>query len=631
MFKINRDSLTTMTISVLLHVVILFALSFLVFEGPLAHLQMVLDTVFDAEERPPEEFAKDVEESTVATETVNFVTGATAVGMSAGTSGGGGNGGIAVAQQRIEQAESLRVAEVRVNMGAMNVPGFNVIGKDLGTGQVTGETGRVVEGYGAALGQITQELVRLMRESRVHVVWLFDESDSMTDDQKEIRERFYKVYEELGLVQKHDSKLKTSDEVLLTSVMSFGKGITEQTQKPTANADDIKAAIDKIKVDESGLENTCAAITSAVGKYGTSAIRQKRKLIVIVVSDESGDDGEHVEEAIQRCKSADAPVYIMGRYSVFGYPYARLKWVDPKYGLTHWLQINRGPETAFPECLQFDGLHGRWDVFSSGVGPYEQVRIAKQTGGIFFMLPGKEDNLAGAGSLEARKFEMLDMKEYLPDISSRMEYAKERDASKFRDAQWRVIVTLNPHKDEKLNMREHRYSLDPNQFATEGKETFDRALRAMGMLNEAVQLLDSVKKLRDKEPAERWRANYDLMHAQCLAYRVRLFQLLLSLDAHQKNKPVPKDPKNNYWDIRRVKEMLEPDKEQVRQTKVDMAELKKQNEVAMAEFKDVIQRHPGTPWARRAEWELTSGFGMKFGEANWDPRYDKLDIKMPKQ
>ena len=630
MFKINRDSLTTMTVSVVLHVAILFALSFLVFEGPLAQLQMVLDTVFDAEERPLEEFAKDVEESTVATETVNFVTGATAVGMSTGSSGGG-NGGIAVAQQRIEQAESLRVAEVRVNMGAISAPGFNVIGKDLGTGQVTGETGRVVEGYGAALGQITQELVRLMRESRVHVVWLFDESDSMTDDQKEIRERFHKVYEELGLVQKHDSRLKTSDEVLLTSIMSFGKGITEHTHKPSANSDDIKAAIDKIKVDESGLENTCAAITSAVAKYGPSASRQKRRLIVIVVSDESGDDGEHVEEAIQRCKSADAPVYIMGRYSVFGYPYARLKWVDPKYGLTHWLQINRGPETAFPECLQFDGLHGRWDVFSSGVGPYEQVRIAKQTGGIFFMLPGKEDNLAGAGSLEVRKFEMLDMKEYLPDISSRMEYLKQRDASKFRDAQWRVIVTLNPHKDDKLNMQEHRYSLDSNEFAKQGKETFDRAFRAMGMLNEAVQLLDSVKKLRDKESEERWRANYDLMHAQCLAYRVRLFQLLLSLDAHQKNKPIPKDSKNNYWDIRRVQEMLEPDKEQVRQTKVDMAELKKQNEVAKAEFKEVVARHPGTPWARRAQWELTHGFGMKFGEAYWDPRYDKLDIKVPKQ
>lgn len=626
MAKGNRDIFVGVVISLVLHVVILVSLSFIVFQGPLANLQMVMDSVFD-EERIHEEFTQEVEQSTVAADTVNYVAGSMAVGMT----GTGGSAGPVVAQQKIDEAESLREPDIKVNMGAMTVPGLNIISKDLGTGQVTGETGRVVEGYGAALGQITQELVRLMRESKVHVVWLFDESESMTDDQKEIRERFYKVYEELGLVQRSDSKLKNSDEILLTSVMSFGKGINEHTQKPTANADEIKAAIDRIKVDESGLENTCAAITSAVSKYAAGANRQKRKLVVIVVSDESGDDGEHVEEAIQRCKSAEAPVYILGRYSVFGYPYARLKWVDPKFGLTHWLQINRGPETPFPECLQFDGLHGRWDVFSSGFGPYEQVRIAKQTGGIFFMLPGKEDNLAGSGSLEERKFELLDMKEYLPDLSSRMEYAKERDTSKFRDAQWRVIATLNPHKDDKLNMQEHRYSLDPNQFSTQGKDTFEKALRAMGMLNEAVQLLESVKKLRDKETSERWRANYDLMHAQCLAYRVRLFQLLLSLDAHQKKKPVPKDPKNNYWDIRRVQEMLEPDKEQVRQTKVDMAELKKQNEIAKAEFKDVIERHPRTPWARRAQWELDSGFGMKFGEAYWDPRYDKLDIKFPKQ
>jgi dipeptidase len=180
-------------------------------------------------------------------------------------------------------------------------------------------------------------------------------------------------------------------------------------------------------------------------------------------------------------------------------------------------------------------------------------------------------------------------------------------------------------------MQEHRYSLDFNQFASQGKVTFDRALRAMGLLNEAVSLLDSVRKLRDKEPSERWRANYDLMHAQCLAYRVRLFQLLLSLDAHQKNKPTVKDPKNNAWDIRRVHELLQPDKEQIRQTRVDVAELKKQNETAKTEFEDVIKNHPRTPWARRAKWELDYGFGMKFGEAFWDPRYDSLDIKLPKQ
>jgi hypothetical protein len=211
----------------------------------------------------------------------------------------------------------------------MSGPGLQIISKDLGTGQVTGDIGRVVEGYGGALGQMTQEVLRMMRESKIHVVWLFDESESMKDDQKEIRERFYKVYEELGLVAKHDSRVKLSEETLLTSVVSFGERVTEQTSKPTADRDEIKKAIDKIGVDESGKENTCGAIMSTVGKYGQMARRQNRRLVLIVVTDESGDDGEQVEEAIQRCRAYDSPVYFLGHYSVFGYPYAHMRWVDP--------------------------------------------------------------------------------------------------------------------------------------------------------------------------------------------------------------------------------------------------------------------------------------------------------------
>ncbi|MBC8116663.1 MAG: VWA domain-containing protein [Candidatus Saccharimonas sp.] len=635
--RIPKSAFVGLGVSALIHVSLLVALSFVVFHAPAAQLQMIVDSVF-TEERMQEEFTQDLEQSTEAAQTVSFIAGAQATGgtgVAGGGGTGGGGGGTGVSQQKLDDAPSLKEPVVRVNIGSMGVPGTGIIGKDLGTGQVSGEAGRVVEGYGAALGQMTQELVRMMRESKVLVVWLFDESESMKDDQKEVRERFHKVYEELGLVQKQDAKLKISEEILLTSIMSFGKGIVEHTAKPTSNIDEIKKAIDKIGVDESGLEYTCAAIMSAVGKYQQFAQRQKRKLILIVVSDESGDDGEKIEEAIQRCKSAEAPVYVMGHYSVFGYPYARISWVDPKHGLTHWLPINRGPETPLPECLQFDGLHARWDVFSSGVGPYEQVRIAKQTGGIFFMLPGNEDNLAGAGSFEQRKFDMLDMKEYLPDLSSRMEYSKARDASRFRDAQWKVISLLNPFIDpnkEVLNMQEHHYSIDPAVFATQGKTTFERALKTMGMLNDATKLLDSVKKLRDKEPSERWRANYDLMHAQCLGYRVRLFQLLLSLDQHQKNKPKPKDEKNNEWDIHRTPQLLEPDKEQIKLTKVDLDELKQQNETARAEYQAVIENHPRTPYARRAQWELQYGFGMKFAEVYRNPKYlDMGGVKFPKQ
>lgn len=634
---LTTSVLSGIAISFFIHAVALVALSFIVFKAPMDQLQMIVDSVF-TEERAQEEFNEDVEQSTEAAETVNYVAGAMA------TSGlaTGGSSGPVVAQQKLDEATSLQEPTVKVNISNINLPGLKTISEDLGSGQVTGDIGRVVEGYGAALSQMTQELVRLMREQKILVVWLFDESDSMSDDQKEIRERFYRVYDELGIVQKSDAKLKVSDEIMLTSVMSFGEHVNEHTKKPTSNVEEIKSAIDRIKVDESGIENTCGAIQAAVSKYRQAATSQHRRLVIIVVTDESGDDGKDVEETIAICKGSSGrsnslrstPVYFLGHYSVFGYPYAHVRWTDPVYGLPHWIAMNRGPETPEPECLQFDGLHRRWDVFSSGFGPYEQVRIARETGGIFFMLPGNEDNLTEVGANEKRKFDLLDMREYLPDLSSRQAYIKDRYEHKFREAQWQVVAALNPHTDEKLNMQRIWYSADPAIFDKQGEETFNRAIRAMSMLNDQVRVLESVKKLRDKETSQRWRANYELMHAQCLTYRVRLFQLMLALDQHRKQRPVPKNPINNYWDIHRVQDLLEPDKEQIQQTKVDLDELQRQHDTARQELEAVIANHPGTPWARRAQWELESGFGMKFVEVFRSPNYDKVatkEIKIPKQ
>ncbi len=613
--------------SFVIHAALLVGLSFIVFEMPLERLQMIVDSVF-SEDRVTEEFHHEIEQQTTSAEAVNFVAGS----MAASGLSNGGLSGPMVVQQKLDDAGSLKEPTVKINPGQLNLPGLKFISQDLGAGQVTGDIGRVVEGYGAALGQMTLELLRLMREQKVLVVWLFDESDSMRDDQQEIRERFYKVYEELGLVQKSDAKLKVSEEILLTLVMSFGQGVHEQTSKVTSDVELIKKGIDKIQADESGVENMCGAILAAVTKYRDLARNQKRKLVIIVVSDESGDDGQELEETIEACKRIKAPVYVLGHYSVFGYPYAHVRWVDPKYGLNHWLRINRGPETPEPECLQFDGLHERWDVFSSGFGPYEQVRLAKQTGGIFFMLPGKEDNLTGVGTNEERKYDLLDMKEYLPDLSSRQTYLKDRGDHKFREAQWQVVYTLNPHRDHELPMQSQWYSEEPGKFDQQGNETFRRAIRAMGILNDQIRVLDSVKKLRDKETSARWRANYDLMHGQCLAYRVRLFQLMLSLDQHRKQRPFPSNPRNNCWDIHRVPELLEPDKEQIQQTKVDFEELKKQNEIARSELQAVTENHPRTPWARRARWELDQGFGMKFVEVYRNPHYDNVrEIIFPKQ
>jgi hypothetical protein len=54
-------------------------------------------------------------------------------------------------------------------------------------------------------------------------------------------------------------------------------------------------------------------------------------------------------------------------------------------------------------------------------------------------------------------------------------------------------------------------------------------------------------------------------------------------------------------------------------------------QLATQEFQAVIDNHPRTPWAKRAAWEMSVGFGMQFYDGYRDPRYDTVvkNIKFP--
>lgn len=615
-------------VSLALHGAIAIALAFIHFQIQAKDLGLAVESLFETE-RTPEEFTKELSADTEVSETLGLIAGG---GIA--TSGGiGGTSAPSVSQTRIDTSKTLQDPTIVVNVGDVTLPGLDQLGRDLGETQISGETAAIAEDYGAALSRVTQELLRMMREDRVLAVWLFDESESMKDDQKEIREQFHKVYEELGLAVEKDTRVKRDSEVLLSAVHSFGQSVKAITTKPTASIPEIRTAIDKIEVDASGKENLFAAVGKVVDQYRSFVTKGRRKLVIIVVTDESGDDGAGplLDEVIFKAQRARAPVYILGREAVFGYPYARMRWKDPKYGLTHWLIINRGPETAAPENLQYDGLHDRWDSFPSGFAPYEQARLAKETGGIFFVLPHEEENLVGQAAIDRRKFAFLDLKEYIPDLVKRKEYEEQRHKSRFRSTVWDVVRLLDPRIDKQLQIREVWYPTDPARFKELGNVSFQHALRAMGLLNQAATALEKVKPLRDKEQSQRWRANYDLTLAQVLAYRVRLFQFLLAMDGYLVDFPKPADAQHNVWNIQRTPEMQTPTDRQIKLTKVDMDELRKQLEIAKAQFEFVRKSHPGTPWANRAEFELHQGFGMRWKSTFRDPRYDRVEreIKFP--
>lgn len=611
--------------SLIVHAVILLAMGMIHHQLTSNEPEVAIETIFD-DERDQAEFEQVLETNLEVSENLSVTSGgmvSTNVGASTSP---------AVSSQKIETSESLKEPEIKINAGEITAPGDDILGEDLGVGEVTGEVGAVVDGYGTAMSRISKELIRIMREEKIFVVWLFDESGSMKDDQKEIAANFNKIYSELGIAVEQEKKARARDQTLMTTILSYGKTVHVHTPKPTADVKEVQEAIGKIPIDESGLENMCQTLAATIDKYKTTAARSDRRLCIVVVTDESGDDGAAVEEVITRAKRVKSPIYILGRESVFGYPYAHQTWHDPIYNLPHPVRINRGPETAFPEALQYDGLHGRWDSFSAGFGPYEQVRIARETGGIFFVLPGKEEKLRGAGSNQDRQFRFQDMKQYQPLLLSRREYDADRSASKFRSSLWKVIVTLNPHLDKQLNVKELYYPIQKKEFYEVGSKEVPKAIRAMGLLQKAVNILEDIKPLRAQEKSSRWRAAYDLALAQCQAYRVRLFQFCLAMDQHAKNMPAPKKKINNVWNVRRRKKMLPPDPVQVKLTKVSPEELDKQLKKAEEQYKFVIKEHPGTPWAQRAQYELRLGFGMYFQDDFRDPRYDKVgkQIKIPK-
>lgn len=624
---LSAQNSSALLMSAIVHGVLLGALGLYRYTTSEQTTTVALETVIE-DEREQQEFEQDVALDTTVSQSLSVSAGgmvSTAIGSGAAQ---------AVGQIKIGSSEAMHDPDIRVvSIGDITIPGVATVGIDLGEGEVSGEVGARVEGYGAAMHRLTQEVVRMMRKQPVLAVWLFDASNSLKDDRKEIRENFNKIYEELNIAVKESDERGLKISPLQTMIVSFGERVNPLLPKPTDDLAEIRKAIDAVKEDESGAENTFGAINKAIDEYAIQASRNDRKLVIIVVSDETGDDAGTLEEVISKTERFKTPVYFLGREAVFGYPYAQVRWIDPEPpNLHHWIRVSRGPETAYPECLQYDGFHERWDSASAGFGPYPQVRLAKESGGIFFLLSTLEENLSGNASKLERKFDDLAMKQYEPILLSARDYVDSRNRSEFRKTIFDVIQALDPDRDELLKLRRWHYSMDPVEFDQEGKVNFERCVRSLQRMNEGIKRMELIQSMRAEESEPRWRAAFDLVYAQLLAYRVRQFQYLLALDKHSKDRPKPKDLKSNRWDIHNTPEMLTPDAQQVAATKVDMEELEAQRQKALDMYALVIKEHPGTPWAQRAEQEKSWGFGIAFHDIFWHPMYSdpKYIARVPK-
>jgi hypothetical protein len=262
----------------------------------------------------------------------------------------------------------------------------------------------------------------------------------------------------------------------------------------------------------------------------------------------------------------------------------------------------------------------------SAFGPYDQVRMCRETNGIFFQLP---DEQADLNDFEERKYAALALQEYIPSLEPRNKYAAERDRSPFRKAIWDAIVTLNPYAKlpegsaaafyladtslELPNPQYERFSTNPADFGPKVQARLQKVQTLIALFERGIVSLEKVRPLRDKEPSRRWRANYDLILAQLHWYQLRLFGYGIGLEQFVR-KGAKNKPKDNRWFIRESnRELVLPDELNQKRFKISPEDLQEKFYAAKGRLKEVERMHPGTPWASRANWELRRPIGVTFG------------------
>ena len=496
----------------------------------------------------------------------------------------------------VGKGEGLPGVKMVANVSGLNlVPSASRLGVDLGGGgMIGGDVTYEAKDVGVALDQIAREILRHLGQHKLTVVWLFDESESMKDDQRAIREKFDRVASELKANVDQERRRSSA---LNHAIVGFGQDLHFELEKPTADIDRIGEAIDRLKVDSSGTENTMHALAAVVGRY-SGLINKDRRLLIVLVTDESGDDGDFVEEAHQALKSREAPLYVIGRQALFGLPYAHLLYVDPVTKEHFYPAIRRGPESADIENLQWDGLRGRRDEQPSGFAPYELARLSKDSGGIYFLLPSEEGMRVHK---REQLYSMKTLKEYLPDYGPRGEYLARRNGSDLRRTLHDIILTI------KGTSYRDAFPIDPAEFAPAAAEAIPVTTARLDVLLNMQRRLEGLGPARDREPDKRWQAHYDLMLAQVVAYQIKAYEYRACLEEILRTKPkaknTPGEKLHVWWGLDHSTKP-KADKEQTAKKYAEAARL----------FNLVLDRHPNTPWSDLAKDEMHRGFSVGWGE-----------------
>jgi len=496
----------------------------------------------------------------------------------------GSNGAVALAKFEIKRS------------GDVMMPSAPQLGQNVTIRGVGSENVGDVEG---AVDHIAIEITRQLERGRTLVVWAFDASGSLVVEREKLSKNIEGVYKH---IKELDKDQKSEDGGLLTAVVGFGQNRKILTQ-PTADPAEIVAGINAVPLDATGIENTFSTVTEIVRTWNKYKDKNNKTYhtMVIVVTDEVGDDESRLEEAIATARAGKVRVYVLGSSALFGRIEGHVNYTDPKTKQVFYnLPVRLGPESVALETINlpfwYDGP--QYDYLDAGFGPYALTRLTTETGGIYFV------TRLGPGRVS---FDPNSMREYRPDWMSKAGYEQAIGRSPLRQAVLQAALMTQQSLPGQPSLSFP--AADGPEFKEAMKENQTTVARIEYTVKEALVPISAVSKLRDRETSRRWQAHYDLIRGRLLAMRIRCNEFNSACAWMFTNQPKFKNAGSNTWRLVPADDINARDP----QAKVVADEAKRL-------LKRVVDDHPGTPWAMLAQRELKDPFGFKWVEARVPPR-----------
>lgn len=461
---------------------------------------------------------------------------------------------------------------------------------DLTSAVETSGASEKTGGVEGSLDRMTFEIMNSLKDRQTLVVWLFDESGSLAVRRNEIADRFENIYGQLDSL-----KAQNQEGHLKTAIVGFGQGLNLYTPEPITDVREAVNLVRSIKNDDSGREFVFSAVGAVVKKWSKfRRASDKHNCMVVVVTDERGDDYKKLEEVAALCSKQNFKVFTIGNASPFGREKGYVKYTY-KDGFQDDIAVDQGPESVMMEVVDLPFWGGRRVAssrISSGQGPYALTRLCAETGGLYLIT----QDTAGPN------FDRFVMKDYMPDYRPIRYYVKDVNASATKMA---LIEAAEATTRVPVRAPALRFKADSdNALRTAAADAQKPAAELQYQVDQIVKILEKGQKTRDKLTDPRWRAAYDLAMGRAYALRARAVGYNIMLAQMKVNPKLFAKDGNNTWTMKSA-ESVETG-----------PSVKKDIKRATEYLSRVIDEHTGTPWeylaAREIEQKMSWGWAESY-------------------